>query len=118
MIGAVWTYFARIFVKNLEGVRGTIRADGVVVEEGRLYGIPLPRPCGTFAIRQFETVRVECVSRPIMAQGGPHERVYLAGKAGTPNVLVARSAPEAGRAFGRELATAVGLPYLEQSVPY
>src|SRR5947207_15342124 len=76
LIGAVWTYFARIFVRNLEGLRGTIRADGVVVQENRLYGLSLPRPTGTFAIRQFAAVRVECVSRPIMAQGGPHERVY------------------------------------------
>ncbi len=118
LIGAAATYFSRIFVTKLEGLRGTIRADVVVVQDSGLYGLRLPRPCGTFGIQRFEAVRVELAPAPIMAQGGPHERVYLVGKAGTPNLLIARSAPETGRSLGAQLATAIGLPYVEQSVPY
>ena len=67
-----------------------------------------------FAIQQFQAIRVERVSRPVMAQGGPHERVYLMGRVGTRKVLIA----EAGREFGQQLATLIGLPYHEESVPY
>jgi hypothetical protein len=54
----------------------------------------------------------------MIVQGGPHERVSLVGKSGTPDILVARTDRDAGRTLGNELATALKLPYQEQAAPY
>ncbi len=54
----------------------------------------------------------------VLAAAGGRVLVLDRGKTGTPNLLVARSAPETGRSLGAQLATAIGLPYFEQSVPY
>jgi hypothetical protein len=44
--------------------------------------------------------------------------VILAGKEGTPDILIARTDHDAGCVLGRELAAALGLPYQEESAPY
>ena len=51
-------------------------------------------------------------------QRGPHERVSLVGKDGTPDILIARTARDAGRALGDGLAAALKLPYQELVAPY
>jgi hypothetical protein len=118
LVAAVITYFARLFLRNLTGSRGTITADAVVVQPGRLYGIRLAGPAGRFPMRQFAAVRVERIPAPVGVQGRRHERVCLVGKDGTPDILIARTALEAGRTLGDEIARVLNLPYEEQLVPY
>jgi hypothetical protein len=116
--GVIVLYFGRIFIKNLEATSGTITADRVVVEPGTLYGTSLRGPRGTFPIRQFTAVRVQRIPPSGDIQQGAHERVTLTGKPGTPDILVARTSEDAGRALGRDLSTALGLPYVEVVAPY
>jgi hypothetical protein len=122
LIAAIATYFGRLFLRNLTGSLGTITADAVTVQAGRLYGIPLAGPTGTFPIGEFKAVRVERITNPIGIPLGtqikPHERVYLAGKHGIPDILIARRHLDAGRILGNELAAAVKLPCQEQIAPY
>jgi hypothetical protein len=122
LIAAIVMYFGRIFLRNLTGSLGTITADAVTVQPGRLYGIPLAGPAGRFPIGGFQAVRVERITNPIGIPLGtqikPHERVYLAGKHGTPDILIARTHLGTGRILGNELAAAVKLPCQEQIAPY
>jgi hypothetical protein len=116
--GAIVMYFGRIFIKNLEATSGTITADHVVVEPGTLYGTSLRGPRGRFPIQHFSAVRVQRIPPSGDVQQGAHERVILSGKAGTPDILVARTSGDAGRALGRDLSTALGLQYVEEVAPY
>ena len=118
LVAAIATYFGSLFLRNLTGSLGTITADAVVVRPGRLYGIQLAGPAGRFPISQFQAVRVERITNPTGMQIGPHERVCLVGKAGSPEILIARTDRDAGRTMGNELATALKLPYQEQVAPY
>jgi hypothetical protein len=119
IIGLIVLYFGRLFLANLTGSRGTISVEAVTVEPVRLYGLRLAGPEGTFPITRFRVVRVERVSPPTEGYGGPHARVYLAGGDDTPDVFVARSSsPDEGRALGRGLSSALGLPFEERSVAY
>jgi hypothetical protein len=122
LIAAIAAYFGRLFLRNLTGSLGTITADAVVVQPGQLFGLRLASPAGRFPISQFQAVRVERITNPvgipIETQIKPHERVCLAGKNGTPDILIARTHLDAGRTLGNELATAVKLPYQEQIAPY
>jgi hypothetical protein len=122
LIAAIAAYFGRLFLRNLPGSLGTITVDHVVVQPGELLGIRLASPSGRFSISQFQSVRVERIpnpiGHPINIQIQPHERVYLTGKQGTPDILVARTDRNAGRTAGNELATALKLPYQEQLAPY
>jgi hypothetical protein len=119
IIGLIVIYFGRLFLANLTGSRGTITVEAVTVEPVRICGLRLAGPEGTFPINRFRAVRVERVSPPTEGYGGPHARVYLAGGDGTPDIFVARSpSPDEGRALGRGLASALGLPVEEPPVPY
>jgi hypothetical protein len=123
LVAALITFFGRLFYRNLIGSRGTVSADAVVVEPDQVFGVRLPGPVGRFSIGQFDAVRVERIRTPsivdgMIVQGGPHERVSLVGKSGTPDILVARTDRDAGRTLGNELATALKLPYQEQAAPY
>ena len=118
LVGAIGIYFARLILKNLEGSQGTISADTVVVSPANLYGISLAGLSGRFPINAFKGVRVQLISAPIDAQGRRHERVCLLGKNGTPDILVARTELGAGRSLGRDLSTALNLPYEEEAAPY
>jgi hypothetical protein len=116
--GLIVIYFGRLFLRNLEASHGTITADTVLVEPGVLYGIRLHGPSGRFPLESFEAVRVERISPLAWAPGGPHERVSLMGKKGTPDILIAKTSDEAGRALGRDLSAVLGLRYQEESAPY
>lgn len=83
LVAAVATYFGSLFLRNLTGSLGTITADAVVVQPGRLYGIRLAGRAGRFPISQFQAVRVERITNPLGIQIRPHERAYLVGKNGT-----------------------------------
>jgi hypothetical protein len=119
---AVLIYFGQIFRKHLTGVEGTITADAVSVRPGTVWGMRLSGPAGNFRVAQFQAIRVERVTlpigTPIETQLGPHERVSLIGKEGTPDIMIARTSDDAGRTLARELAAALSLPYQEQIEPY
>jgi hypothetical protein len=116
--GAIVLYFGRIFIKNLEATAGIITADHVAVEPGTLYGASLRGPRGRFPIQQFSAVRVQRIPPSADVQLGAHERVILAGKGSTPDILVVRTSDDTGRTLGRDLSTALGLPYEEEVAPY
>jgi hypothetical protein len=116
---AVVLVFTRLFVRFQTGSAGTLSADAVVIEPNRLFGIALPGPRGTYPLDRFCAVRVEFLPGPISpgVQGGPHELVWLAGKPGTPDVLLARTEDGAGRALGREFGALLQLPVEETGAP-
>jgi hypothetical protein len=122
LIAAIAAYFGRLFLRNLTGSVGSITTDAVMVQPGELLGLRLTGPAGRFPISQFQAIRVERVPNPlgipINTQIQPHERVYLVGKKGTPDILVARTDRDAGRTVGNELATALRIPYHEEEFPY
>jgi hypothetical protein len=118
VIAALVTLFGRLVLTNLVGARGTITAEAAVVHPVTLYGLRLGGPEGRFPIQQFEAVRVEQSPGPVNVQGGTHERVSLVGRDGTPDILVARTERSAGKFLGRDLATALRLPYQEKQTPY
>ena len=120
LTAALVAYFSRIFLRHLVGSQGTITAQDVVVQPGQVWGLRLAGPAGRFPISQFQGVRVERITNPISieTQIGPHERVYLAGRSGAPDILIARTSCDAGRTLANELALALKLPYLEQIAPY
>jgi hypothetical protein len=109
---------ARVVLGNLEGTRGVITRDAVVLQRGSVFGIRAARPAGTFPLGRFEQVRVERVLPSADASGHGHERVLLVGKEGTPEILLARSDLDAGRVLGRDLAAALQLPFDERLAPY
>lgn len=113
------TIFGRVFFRNLIGSRGIITPDAVIAQPTRLYGIRLTGPEGTFPLQQFQGIRVERIFGPLRTSQAPrwHERVSLKGKAGTPDILIARTARNAGTAMGHDLAAVLKLPYLEEVVP-
>ena len=123
LCGAILAYFIRIFVRSQNGSIGTITADRIVVQPNALYGIRLPGPQGTFPTRGFSSVRVELMSGlpgygDSLVHGGPHERIWLVGKDGTPDILVARTQREAGKALAKDFGVALALPVEETRQPY
>ena len=112
--------FTRLFLRFQSGSRGTLYADRVEIDPNALFGIPLPGPRGEYARERFSAVRVEFMSGSINVDapsGGPHELVWLAGRDGTPDVLVARTDEGAGPAVGAELGTLLELPVEEKNAP-
>ena len=53
-----------------------------------------------------------------VVQGGPHERIWLVGKNGTPDILIARTQREGGRALAKEFGAVLALPVEEKREPY
>jgi hypothetical protein len=119
---AVLAYFIWRFFRFHNGSIGIITADRVVVRRGAVFGMELPGPSGEFAIDRFSAVRVEMMMGRAglhdTMQGGPHERIWLVGRNGAPDVLVARTQFEAGRALGGELGAVLRLPVQETHEPY
>ena len=118
VIGAGVLWLGRLVLGNLEGTRGVITRDAVVVQPGGIYGMRMAGPAGTFPLRQFKEVRVDRVMPSEGMQDRGHERVMLVGKEGTPEILVARTDLDAGSALGRDLAAALNLPLAERPAPY
>ena len=121
--GAVILFFGVRIFKFQAGSIGTITAHEIVVKPSKIYGLRLPGPSGRFSLDQFNAVRVEMMSGSPDpdVRGGPHERIYLVGKDGTPDILIARTnrndddyGISAGQQFGRLL----NLPCEERHMPY
>jgi len=110
--------FTVVFVRHQEGSRGTLFPDRVTVEPNAVLGIPLPGPRGSFALDRFRGVEVEFrPGRPTTDpnSAGPHELVWLMGRPGTPDIVLARTQDGAGRALGQELGAALTLPVSERN---
>jgi hypothetical protein len=110
--------FGRLVLKNLEGTRGMITREAVAVQPGGLFGLRLAGPAGTYPLRNFAAVRVDRILPSDSMQSRGHERVILVGKSGAPDILVARTDLDAGRALGRSLAAALNLPFDERYAPH
>jgi hypothetical protein len=115
-VGVLW--LGRLVLANLEGTRGTITRERVVVQPGGVRGMRTAGPSGTFPLGRFTQVRVERImpSEGIHSQG--HERVSLVGKEGTPDIMIARADLDAGRTLARDLAAALNLRLEERQAPY
>ena len=112
--------FGVLFLRHGEGAVGTIERDAVTVERGEaVLGLRFPGPSGRFALARFSAVRAEESSGPIDAatQGGAHARIYLVGKDGTSDILIARI-QGVGTDAGREFAATLGLPFRDERVNY
>jgi hypothetical protein len=111
--------FTRLFVEFQTGSVGTLSSDRVVIEPNVLLGIPLPGPKGTYTLDRFSAVRVEFRSGPISpdVQGGPNELVWLVGRPGTPDIVLALTDDGAGRALGQEIGALLELPVEEVGAP-
>jgi len=113
--------FGVIVLKRAQGSVGTVGQKDVVVGRPVLYGLRFAGPSGTFPLDRFAAVRVEQVWGPLggAVAAGSHSRVYLAGREGTPRVLVARVfwGGDAGTRVGLDIAKALRLPYGEERKP-
>jgi hypothetical protein len=120
LIGLVAGGFAVVIFRHTEGSVGTITRDGVTVERApAILGARFPGPVGRFTLSQFAKVRAEEAFGPIGTSYAPrpHARIYLAGAAGAPDILIAR-VPDVGVGAGREIATALNLPFEDKHVAY
>jgi hypothetical protein len=112
--------FTVIFIRYQEGSCGTLFRDRVTVEPNAVLGVPLPGPRGSYALDRFRGVGVEFRSgRPTTDANaaGPHELVWLMGRPGTPNLVLARTQNRAGGALGHEVGAVLGLPVSEINAP-
>jgi hypothetical protein len=119
VIELVMLCFTRVFVRFQEGSVGTLSADRVVIEPNVLLGGPLPGPKGTYPLDRFSAVRIELRSGPIGpgVQGGANELVWLVGKPGTPDIVLARTEDRVGRAVGQDFGALLRLPVEEVGAP-
>ena len=111
-LGMLIALFGYVVFSRLGGAAGRITRDAVVIEPVSFLGFPLPGPSGRVPIAQFASVRVDRIARRIDTRPSTrrHERVWLAGKAGVRDILIARTANEQGFALGRSLAETLHLP--------
>ena len=112
--------FTRLFVRFQSGSLGTLYRDRIEVDRNTLLGIQLPGPSGVYARERFSAVRVEFVMGAVEVgaqSAGPHELVWLVGRDGTPDVLLARVAERAGRAAGAAFGAVLELPVEEKNAP-
>jgi len=111
--------FTRLFIRFQTGSVGTLSSDSVVIEPNALLGIVLPGPKGTYTLDRFSALRVEFRSGPARpdVQGGPNELVWLVGKPGTPDIVLALTENGAGRLLGQEFSALLKLPVEEVGAP-
>ena len=105
--------FTQLFIRFQTGSVGTLSSDRVVIEPNALRGIALPGRKGTYTLDRFSALRVEFRSgpaRPDVQGGGPNELVWLVGKPGTPDIVLALTEDGAGRTVGREFGALLKLP--------
>ena len=110
-----------VIFRKAGGATGTITTFEITVQPVTVFGFKTTGPEGRFAIAQFTGVRVEWRPRVptpgVQMSPGLNESVYLVGKAGTPDIEIARLTDESGRAFARELGERLSLPVEERPGP-
>jgi len=121
LTSAVAAYLGIRIFRYAGGAKGVITERDVVVEPSVLYGLKATGPEGRFPLAGFKSVRIEWMPRVAdpgeQTTSGDNERIYLAGKDGTPDILVASVTDESGRTFARELAAVLSLPVEERPAP-
>ena len=120
LIGVVAGWLAVVIFRHSEGSIGTITRDAVTVERApAVFGTRLPGPVGRFPLDRFAAVRAEEAFGPIGTGYAPraHALVYLVGKPGTPDILIAR-VPTVGVTVGREIAATLNLPFEDRKAAY
>lgn len=120
LIGIVVAGFTVILYRFQRGSRGTVFADHVVALSNAVAGIPLPGARGEYSIERFRAVRVEYWSgRPSTDpnMGKAHEDIWLVGKPGTPDIVIAQTDEGAGGQVGRQFGALLRLPVEETGKP-
>jgi hypothetical protein len=112
------TGFGVIIFKKLAGGAGTITATDVTVAPSKFLFLTSDGPSGRFDLVSFKAVRVEIIKMSTRPNSGPHERVYLAGREGTPDILVAHTRRGAGIGWAGALGRLLRLPVEERAAPY
>ena len=104
LIEALLLVFARVCVRFQSGSIGTLRADRVVIQPNKLLWFKLPGPEGTYRLDRFSAIRVESSAGPLgtSVPTRPYEVVWLSGRPGTPDIVLARTEKGAGEVVGRE----------------
>jgi len=112
VIGAMAGGMVCVIGARVRGSAGTLTADGVIIERApAVFGLRFPGPSGRFSLDRFSAVRVEEASGPVLPNVniGPHSRIYLVGKTGVPDVLIARTT-SIGSTEAAEFADLLALP--------
>ena len=111
-VGAMVFGMTCLFLALAHGSIGMLTTREVIVEQApALFGLRFPGPSGRFALDRFSAVRLEEASGPVRpsVNAGPHSRIYLVGKTGSPDVLIARTTSTGGTE-AEQFAAALGLP--------
>jgi hypothetical protein len=101
--------------KRIGGAFGTITDREITVGPSVLWGIRSTSPEGRFPLTQFRCIRVAIIAA---GRNGPHERVCLVGRDGTPDIEFARTQQKEGIALGHALGALIGLSVEETRAPY
>jgi hypothetical protein len=112
VIGAVAGGMTWAIGSRVRGSAGTLTADEVIIERApALFGLRFPGASGRFSLDRFSAVRVEEASGPVLpnVNVGPHSRIYLVGKAGVPDILIAQTTGVGGTEAA-EFAHLLALP--------
>ena len=114
------TFFGVFIFKKLGGATGVVTQSQVHVTPDVQHGVRAAGAEGVFALCRFKAVLVESIGpgADVDVATGQHERVILAGKIGTPDVLVAQTSDFDGLRVGRELGDLLGLPVEQKQRPY
>ena len=103
------------------GSTGMITTSEITVQPVTLFGFKTTAPEGRFPVAHFEAIRIEwrprVASPGVQMSPGLNESVYLIGKAGTPDIEIARLTDESGRGLARQLGEWLALPVVEQPAP-
>jgi len=115
LIEAFLLAFARVCVRFQSGSIGTLTAERVVIQPNQLLWFTLPGPEGTYGLDRFSAIRVESRAGPLgtAVSTGPNEVVWLSGRPGTPDIVLARTENRAGEVLGREFGALLKLPVKE-----
>lgn len=112
LIEAFLLVFARVCVRFQSGSIGTLNADRVVIQPNKLLWFTLPGPEGTYRLDRFAAIRVQSSAGRLgtTVPTRPYEVVWLSGRPGTPDIVLARTENGAGEGIGREFGALLRLP--------
>jgi hypothetical protein len=115
VVSAAFTAGFGLFIfKKLGGVSGEITAESITVSPAVMMGVRAEAPEGTFDLRNFKAVSLV----HIHGKHGRHERIYLKGYDGTPEIQLAATRRGAGTDLAAQLSALLKLPVEETRAPY
>lgn len=113
IITALVTKFGLLIFKKMNGASGTVSRNGVNIKPTVMFGMKSDSPEGHFPLSRFRGIKVEYGFFTGLKNGpiaSPHERVYLLGKEGTPDIRIAFTQNKAGFMLAKELSELLELP--------